>query len=305
MSIRSWISLARQRCIEPFSIPPSSWRPGPLAIAAVLCVALAPVTSAPARAQEKSAGVETGHLQMYRVEIVIFEQPQAPGRPEDPGRPPLPPPPVDQQVNIPGIFVEQARPLPQSGSAVDEPPSEPAEPETEPQPLFFEPVDLQDLTDVVRKLERRPDYHVLAQEAWRQPGFPEAESMSVDLEMVARLRELMAETPEGITDYASAPLPVVPAEGTSAEQQGVPLKAAATLWLGRYLHLRIEAQSNTDTGIGHLDESRRMRSGEIHYFDSPRLGAIAVVVPEQNPAVAPETPAVEDASPAETGSGSL
>jgi hypothetical protein len=305
MSIRSWISSARLRRIERFSIPRSSGGPGPRGTAAVLCMALAGVASAPARAQEQSPGADTANLQLYRVEVVIFEQPEAPGRPEDPGRPPLPPAPVDPQTNIPGIFVEQARPLPQSESTVDEPSSEPAAPEGEPEPLFFEPADLQDLTDVVRKLERRPGYHVLAQEAWRQPGFPEGEATPVDLELVARLRDAIAESAEGITVNPSASLPPVPAEGESAGLQEVPLRATATLWLGRYLHLRIEAESHTDTGIGHLDESRRMRSGEIHYFDSPRLGAIAVVVPEQNPVALPDTQVPEEAPPASTGAGSL
>jgi len=243
-------------------------------------------------------------MQLYRVEIVIFEQQPAPGRPEDPGRPPLPPPPDDLQGNIPGIFVEQARPLPQSGAAEDRPPSEAAAQEDEPEPLPFEPAELQDLTDVVRKLERRPEYRVLAQEAWRQPGFPEARAVPVDLEMVERVRDLIAKSGAGIAGYPSAELQGGADAGAPGDGPDRSLKATATLWLGRYLHLRIEADSDTDTGIGHLNESRRMRSGEIHYFDSPRLGAIAVVVPEMNPIAPPDSPGPGEPSPPATGGSS-
>lgn len=302
MSIRCWIDSARRRCTE--LLPTSRSYPDAVAAAAVLAIGLAGGSMPSVLAQEQSAPSETGEVQLYRVEIVIFEQQPAPGRPEDPGRPPLPPPTEDLQGNIPGVFVEQARPLPQSGAAQDGSHSEPPTQEDEPEPLPFEPAELQDLTDVVRKLERRPEYRVLAQEAWRQPGFPEAQAVPVDLEMVERVRQVIAESGAGIAGYPSAELQVGSDAGERGDQPERSLKATATLWLGRYLHLRIEAESNTDMGIGHLNESRRMRSGEIHYFDSPRLGAIAVVVPEQNPLAPPDTPVPEDASPPATGGSS-
>jgi len=255
----------------------------------------------PATAQEEAPPARTEDFQLYRVEIVIFEQLQAPRHPEDPGRPPLPPEPVEEPTNIPGIVVEQAQPLPQSGLAEAGTPIE----QMEPEPLFFEPVDLQDLADVARTLDRRADYRVLLREAWRQPGFPKEQSRPVDLETLARLRDLITDTAGNALSSSRVPTsdpPPVPS-GDMPPPETEPLDASATLWLGRYLHLTIDADLTTESGVGHLHESRRMRSGEVHYFDSPRLGAIATVVPEDVTDSATDTPDPGEVRPTPAGAG--
>jgi hypothetical protein len=299
MSIPSWIGSALPACAE---LEPNA--PGPKGLVRALA-ALGVVTGyvlagiAPVVAQDTLPPAAKEGFQLYRVEVIIFEQLQPPRRPEDPGPPPLPPQPAEEETVIPGIFVEQARPLPQAAPLKPELPAEPLAEEAE--PLFFEPVDVQDLTEVARSLERRPGYRVLAREAWRQPGFSQDQSRPVDLETVARLRRLMAEAADGGRS------PPLPATGEAMPPDGGPLEATATLWLGRYLHLKIEAESFTEAGVGRLAESRRMRSGEVHYFDSPRLGAIAIVIPEDTPVESEEGAGVteETSDPARPGPGSL
>jgi len=83
-----------------------------------------------------------------------------------------------------------------------------------------------------------------------------------------------------------------------------PPDASATLWLGRYLHLKIDADVTSESGAGQLHESRRMRSGEVHYFDSPRLGAIATVVPEDVTDSATGTPDPGEVRLTPAGAGS-
>ena len=75
----------------------------------------------------------------------------------------------------------------------------------------------------------------------------------------------------------------------------------------RYLHLdlnlrlhlpEINTQEATmDYGVPdiRLKEQRRMRSKELHYFDHPRFGVIALITPYEPPV---ETPAETDAPPA-------
>ena len=74
----------------------------------------------------------------------------------------------------------------------------------------------------------------------------------------------------------------------------------------RYLHLYLDFQLHPATpgmttptdGLYYelpeirLTESRRMRSKEVHYFDNPRFGVIALITPYEPPAP-PEEPAPE------------
>ncbi len=74
----------------------------------------------------------------------------------------------------------------------------------------------------------------------------------------------------------------------------------------RYLHLNLDLQlhpanqeiTNQTIGLDYqppeirLTESRRMRSKEVHYFDNPRFGVIALITPYEPPAP-PEEPAPE------------
>lgn len=68
----------------------------------------------------------------------------------------------------------------------------------------------------------------------------------------------------------------------------------ASLKLGRYLHLGLDLTLHTvqqtvmigdDFSVGGapvtitLKQKRRMRSKELHYFDNPRLGALAIITP--------------------------
>jgi hypothetical protein len=85
----------------------------------------------------------------------------------------------------------------------------------------------------------------------------------------------------------AVPLPVNAAGGQ--------LDGTVTLVRERFLHLDVDLVLQS---IYTLDETRRVRSGERHYFDHPMFGVIAEVTPYSAPA--PAAPQ-ETASP---GSGS-
>lgn len=67
-------------------------------------------------------------------------------------------------------------------------------------------------------------------------------------------------------------------------EPGVPLHASATLERGRYLHLTLvlELESPDDGRPYTIRQTRRMRSGERHYFDHPFFGAIALITPHRD-----------------------
>ena len=57
------------------------------------------------------------------------------------------------------------------------------------------------------------------------------------------------------------------------------LDGSLTLIRERYLHLAVDLALTSAGSVYLLDETRRMRSGELHYFDNPRFGVIARVTP--------------------------
>ncbi len=84
---------------------------------------------------------------------------------------------------------------------------------------------------------------------------------------------------------------------------------AARVAVERYLHLYLDLQLHTPVDDRQselleleipefrLSENRRMRSGEIHYFDHPRFGVIALITPYEPPPQ--ETAPVPQAAPAQ------
>ena len=82
------------------------------------------------------------------------------------------------------------------------------------------------------------------------------------------------------------------------------------LVLERYLHLDVDLLQLSARGAGavgsapvyQLKEQRRIRSGELHYFDHPRFGMIARVTPYAAPEAATAAePAPEDEPPPAAG----
>ncbi len=213
----------------------------------------------------------------YKIEVVLFENLQASARNEDPGPIPAPPGPVDPaDLNLQDSGSRPEESLMAGGSDQDGAEEQPPE-AVEPVSLLFESADREDLAGIARALRRRPGYRVLAHESWIQAGFPRNSAPSVDLGTVGRLRlrkELADREDSNTSDW----------------------HATGTVWVGRYLHLDMDAGLDTGGRTVQMAESRRMRIGEMHYFDSPRIGAIAIIVRWEPNAVG-DTTAHQDAVP--------
>jgi hypothetical protein len=107
------------------------------------------------------------------------------------------------------------------------------------------------LTAIEDALRRSRAYQPVAHIGWTQPGFARNAAQYLSLDSL------------------------VP--GSSGLQGQVALSR------GRYLHLTLDlVLDSTATGDGQryvLRQSRRMRSNERHYIDSPKFGVIAIVTP--------------------------
>lgn len=130
------------------------------------------------------------------------------------------------------------------------------QPEAEPKPLVWTPLadDQRRLTDTFARMRNSRDYKPLVHAAWRQPVYGEIDATTLALERVA---------------------------GTPSN-----LGASASIYVERFLHLTLDlelAKPITQAAdlpgslIYRLEEKRKMRSGETHFFDHPRFGAVALI----------------------------
>jgi hypothetical protein len=109
------------------------------------------------------------------------------------------------------------------------------------------------LTAIADTLRRSRHYQPLAHFGWTQPGFPRGDAKYLSINSM------------------------VPA--------GSGIVGQVALSRGRYLHLTLDLVYDAPGAAGEptqrfvLRQSRRMRSNERHYVDSPRFGVIAIVVP--------------------------
>ena len=109
------------------------------------------------------------------------------------------------------------------------------------------------LTAIADTLKRSRNYQPLAHFGWTQPGYPRNDAKYLPINSL------------------------VPA--------GSGLVGQVALSRGRYLHLTLDLVYDAPGAAGEptqrfvLRQSRRMRSNERHYLDSPRFGVIAIVTP--------------------------
>lgn len=109
------------------------------------------------------------------------------------------------------------------------------------------------LTAIADTLRRSRNYQPLAHFGWTQPGYPRD---------TAKFLPINAMVPAGSG-----------------------LVGQVALSRGRYLHLTLDLVYDAPGAAGEpkqrfvLRQSRRMRSNERHYIDSPRFGVIAIVTP--------------------------
>jgi hypothetical protein len=176
----------------------------------------------------------------FQVEVLVFLQPEG-SSVELP--PPLPP---AGQLVVPGG--DAAVPAgEQSGAAT--PAKEPlaGTSERELPAGFVRPLEPLQLENAAAALRRR-GYVPLWHQAWIQPP---AGRDGVDLPLLAAL-------------------------GQGPSQPG--LEGAISLSQGRFLHLGLELRWQP-TGVleAEMKQRRRLRTGDEHYFDHPRLGVLAVV----------------------------
>jgi hypothetical protein len=161
------------------------------------------------------------------------------------------------------------------------------------------------LTASAAKLRRNPRYDVLLHAAWRQPPIDLKEDAAVyvfdrmtDLERP--LPDAQAAPEQSVTaGVVSLPPSNGLAESVDSEPMAPRFSGTLKVASGRYLHVALDLLYRHPTlragGVnaeGHaveatrtalqgyrLNETRRIKLGEVHYFDHPAFGALVLVAP--------------------------
>lgn len=226
---------------------------------------------------------QTRDTPLFRVELVIFaHEPGALATAEDfLAEPPALPPPALETIDLTLSKRGDLGPLP---GEHDAPPLLPVElPARFLPPPPLEPVALPawrqlldtgagELAGLYRRLASQPGYRPLMHLIWEQPGEVDRATSTVAFDalrlaspeiigeaQLSRSRFLHLQLDlEFLTEEAGRALPQPIGSGDAPEVR---------LLIPRY----------------RIEESRRMRSGEVHYFDHPAFGVIATIQPVERP----------------------
>jgi Peptidoglycan-binding protein, CsiV len=113
------------------------------------------------------------------------------------------------------------------------------------------------LNAVAGALQRSGAYRVLAHRLWRQSAYDR---------------------------HSAVPYLLHTSPGSSGRE----VDGSITLIRERYLHMAVDLTLTSPDVLYRLDEARRMRSGELNYFDNPHFGVIVRVTPYGSEESAPE-----------------
>ena len=261
-------------------------------LAALLTAGPLPAQESPADGTDAAAAAgaeETEPLEQYRVELIVFEYGDAlAGTTEDWSAPvetvPEDEPPADEAAAAADTAdaAQDATDAPAAGTAAAGAAADTAdeagadgEPE---QPVFrFMPLpeDERELGELYRRLANADGYQPLLHVAWQQPGYEPDASQPLDL---ARLAELPGRLRGEARLYRSRFLHLVldlelwSAPGGDRLAPPAPRRPL-------YGVAEPEPLAALEPDVYRLSERRKLRSGELHYYDHSRYGVLAKVTP--------------------------
>lgn len=133
---------------------------------------------------------------------------------------------------------------------------------------FIQPASNENLNNIAERLNRSPQYRVHYHQSWKQFIMRKGRAKAVNIIST-----------DGMI------------EGTIRLDKATYLHASLDLWLKENTGLKNSWSDSSPQGTDlsgprnpHLDESRRIRSKELYFFDHPKLGALLKLTPIKTPA---------------------
>ena len=172
------------------------------------------------------------------------------------------------------------------------------------------------LTEEAKLLEADKNYRILLHTAWRQPGMTAETTLPIHIHKEFTITEKKPITPEEVSVVTDPDMPVVnlPTPDNPYETESIQSKAVLDgylkIVLSRYLHAGFDLLYTTNLPLTpiaqtrinipeeseeseeetveqdmpkvytyHLQQTRKMRSKEVHYIDHPVLGVVILAWP--------------------------
>lgn len=122
-------------------------------------------------------------------------------------------------------------------------------------------------------------YRLLRHLAWRQPGLDSDSAKAVRINLGEPSTVYIPDDASNYDDFI--PASVQPEADRTTEVRTTTVNGSIKVRLGRFLHIDCQLVfTDTDTQQSfRLLQSRKMRSGELHYIDNPRFGVLTRITP--------------------------
>jgi len=135
------------------------------------------------------------------------------------------------------------------------------------------------LTENAASIAASSQYRLLRHLAWRQPGLDDSEARAVRIALGDTIPMFIPEELGAYPEFFPGSASATPERAQSINTNVI--KGSIKVRLGRFLHMDARL-TFTDEQTGQsfrLAQSRKMRSGELHYIDNPRFGLLTKITP--------------------------
>ncbi len=140
------------------------------------------------------------------------------------------------------------------------------------------------LTENAADIAGSSRYRLLRHLAWRQPGLGDDEAKAVRIALGGAVPLFLPEDLRAFPEFYPASANPTPDRSQSINTTVV--NGSITVRLGRFLHMdaRLAYTDELSGQTFRLAQSRKMRSGELHYIDNPRFGILTKITPLEDKA---------------------
>lgn len=144
------------------------------------------------------------------------------------------------------------------------------------------------LQAIAEAMRRSSHFRPLLHWRWRQPGWGRGRAKAIHVQIPAGSNLPLTDVAAGTSKFLLQQLRSSLDSGLTSHSALPLLDGTLTLTRSRYLHMAVDLIYNDPkTGVPlQLKESRRMRSGELHYLDHPRFGVLVQAMPHVDPGTA-------------------
>lgn len=155
------------------------------------------------------------------------------------------------------------------------------------------------LTENAASIAASGSYRLLRHLSWRQPGLADNDAKSIRISMGNTFPMYI---PNNVEEYLEfIPGSASPTSENTRQIDSSTLRGTIKIRLGRFLHMdtRLVFTDATNSQSYRMSQSRKMRSGELHFIDNPGFGLLTRITPlEDKAGTANANPVSEEAAKA-------